>query len=146
MSKFLPGLADTTQPLWELLKSNTQWIWEDPQKEAFTSESVKAAMCHSPVLAMFDPNRDTILSADASSFGLEVVLCQQQDDGTLRPIAYISRALTATEQRYRQIEREALALTWACERLADYLVGLQFHIETDHKPLVPLLGTKHLED
>ena len=36
--------------------------------------------------------------------------------------------MTSTEQRYGQIEKEALALTWACERLADYLVGLQFHI------------------
>ena len=52
--------------------------------------------------------------------------------------------MTATEQRYGQIEKEALALTWACKQLADYLVGLQFHIETDHKPLVLLLGTKHL--
>ena len=52
-------------------------------------------MCHSPVLAMFDPNRDTILSADASSFGLGAVLRQRQDDGTLRPIAYISRAMRA---------------------------------------------------
>ena len=43
-----------------------------------------------------------------------------------------------------KIEKEALALTWACRWLADYLVGLQFHIETDHKPLVLLLGTKHL--
>ena len=95
---------------------------------------------------MFDPNQETILSADASSFGLGAVLHQRQDDRTLRPIAYISRTMTATEQRYGQIEKEALALTWACERLADYLVGLQFHIETDHKPLVLLLGTKHLED
>ena len=54
--------------------------------------------------------------------------------------------MTSTEQRYGQIEKEALALTWACKQLADYLVGIQFHIETDHKPLVPLLNTKHLED
>ena len=47
MSKFLPSLADKTHPLRELLKSNTQWIWEDPQKKAFTS--VKEAMCHSPI-------------------------------------------------------------------------------------------------
>ena len=46
--------------------------------------------------------------------------------------------MTTIEQRYGQIEKEALALTWACKRLADYLVGLQFHIETDHKPLVHL--------
>ena len=54
--------------------------------------------------------------------------------------------MTSTDQRYGQIEKEALALTWACEQLTDYLVGLHFHIETDHKPLVPLLNTKNLED
>ena len=144
MSKFLPSLADTTQPLRELLKANTQWVWEEPQKQSFLT--VKKALCSSPVLAIYDPNRETILSADASSFGLGAVLQQKQEDGTLRPIAYISRAMTSTEQRYGQIEKEALALTWACERLADYLIGLQFNIETDHKPLVPLLNTKNLED
>ena len=52
--------------------------------------------------------------------------------------------MTPTERRYAQIE--ALAFTWACERLSDYLVGLQFHIQTDHKPLVPLFSSKHLEE
>lgn len=54
--------------------------------------------------------------------------------------------MTPTETRYAQIEKEALALTWACERFADYLVGLKFHVFTDHKPLVPLLGSKNLEE
>ena len=54
--------------------------------------------------------------------------------------------MTATEQRYAQVEKEALAFTWACERLQDYLVGLTFHIQTDHKPLVPLFSTKNLDE
>ena len=37
-------------------------------------------------------------------------------------------------------------MTWACERFRDFLTGLQFQIETDHKPFVPLLGSKNLED
>ena len=64
----------------------------------------------------------------------------------MKPVAYISRSLMTTEQRYAQIEKEALAFTWACERFSDYLVGLQFHIETDHKPLVPLFSTKNLDE
>ena len=54
--------------------------------------------------------------------------------------------MTPTEQRYAQIEKEALAITWACDRFADYLMGLQFHVETDHKPLVPLLSAKRLNE
>ena len=54
--------------------------------------------------------------------------------------------MTPTEQRYAQIEKEALALTWACERFSDYLIGLVFHIQTDHKPLVPLFSSKSLEE
>ena len=85
------------------------------------------------------------MSADASSFGLGAVLLQQQDDGERRPVAYASRSMTPTEQRYAQIEKEALAITWACDRFADYLIGLKFHVETDHKPLVPLLGARRLD-
>lgn len=54
--------------------------------------------------------------------------------------------MTPTEGRYTQIDKEALAFTWECEHLADYLVGLTFHIQTDHKSLVPLFSTKYLEE
>ena len=36
-------------------------------------------------------------------------------------------------------------VTWACEHFQDYLVGLCFQVETDHKRLVPLLSTKPLD-
>ncbi len=52
--------------------------------------------------------------------------------------------MTPTEQRYAQIEKEALALTWACERLWDYLLGLHFLIQTDHKPLFSVKALEEL--
>ena len=58
----------------------------------------------------------------------------------------ISQALTLTEQRYAQIEKEALAVTWACGQFRDYLVGHCFHLETDDKPMVPLLIFKRLDE
>ena len=144
LSKFSPNLADHTQPLNELLEKDRTWIWEDAQRQAF--ENVKQMLVASPVLALFDPNLETILSADSSSYGLGAVLLQKQVTEQLLPVAYISRSMTSTERRYAQIEKEALAFTWACERLSDYLVGLQFHIQRDHKPLIPLFSTKDLEE
>ena len=105
---------------------------------------MKTILTSSETLCPYNPLLPTVVSADASSFGLGAVLRQQHDDA-LRPVAYISRALTDTEMNYAQIEKEALAVTWACERFLDYLIGLHFTVETDHKPLVPLLSTKTLD-
>ena len=54
--------------------------------------------------------------------------------------------MSDTEKRYAQIEREALAATWACEKFRQYLLGHHFILQTDHKPLVELLGMKPLAD
>ncbi len=62
-----------------------------------------------------------------------------------KPTANASRALTQTEQRYAQVEKEALGLTWACERFKDFLIGKHFEMETDHKPLLSLLGAQALD-
>ena len=48
--------------------------------------------------------------------------------------------MSGVEQRYVYMEKEALETTWACERYSNFLIGKTFHIETDHKPLVSLLG------
>ena len=122
------------------------WLWSDIQEQAF--EAVQNMVNSERELTLFDPHRPTRVSADASSYGLGAILTQQQPSGEWKPVLYISRDLTTTEQRYAQIEKEALAVTWACERLRDFLTGLQFHIYTDHKPfsLVPLLTTKGLDE
>ena len=144
LSKFSPHLAEKTRPLRELLQKDRAWLWSDSQQRAF--EEVKKSLTTAPLLSLFDPTKETVVSADASSYGLGAVLLQRQPDGGMRPISYNSRSMSPTEQRYAQIEKEALALTWACERFSDYLVGLTFTIETDHKPLVPLFSYKNLDE
>ena len=62
-----------------------------------------------------------------------------------KPIAYASRSSSDTERRYSQIEKEALAIAWACEKFANYVLRKAIHLETDHKPLVPLLNRTNLE-
>ena len=138
LGKFLPNLATVTEPLRGLLSTSSSWQWGQPQRHAFNE--IKKMLTSSPVLSLYDPNLPTKVTADSSSYGLGAVLTQQQKDGRWSPVVYASRSLTPTERRYGQIEKEALAATWSCTRFQDYLIGLTFTLETDHKPLLQLLG------
>lgn len=144
LGKFVPNLSEICQPLNELLKADREFTWSYTQQQAF--DKIKRVLTQEPVLALYDANRKTVVSSDASSYGLGAVLLQEQHDGKLRPISYASRTLSTAETRYAQIEKEALAATWACERFKDFLTGSHFMIETDHKPLLQILATKNLDD
>lgn len=142
VGKFIPHLAEKDKALRDLLSKRNSWYWGTDQNKVF--KTLKEALTSTPVLAMHDPNRDTKVSADASSYGLGGVLLQMWEEGW-RPVAYASRSLSPMEQRYAQVEKEALALTWACEHFRDFLIGKHFCLETDHKPLISLLGGQALD-
>ncbi len=116
------------------------------QCEAKAFEKIKSDLASTQVLAQYKPDAKTKVSTDASSFGLGAVLSQMLNEKEWQPVAFISRSLSETEQRYAQAVKEALAVTWAYERLSSYLISLHFTIETDHKQLLGLLGTKALDD
>ena len=142
MNKFSPNIAHMSKPLRELLSSKNSWMWTTAQEEAFTK--LKKEVSSPRVLALYDVDAKTKVSADASAYGIGAVLMQQQQ-GVWRPVAFASRTLNEAETRYAQIEKEALALTWALEKFAEYVLGKCIILETDHKPLVPILGRKSLD-
>lgn len=90
-------------------------------------------------LAYFDFSKDTEIIVDASPIGIAGILVQHID-GETDVLAYGSRSLTNVEQRYSQIEREALACTWGCEHFRQFALGAQFTLTTDHMPLLSLFG------
>lgn len=144
VAKFAPNLAEISKPLRDLLKKDSEWIWGPDQEEAF--KKLKTLLSSAPLLHHYNPGKPTMVSSDASSYGLGGVLMQKVDD-IWKPVFYASRAMTSTEQRYAQVEKEALAMTWSCEKFSDFLIGMQdFTIETDHKPLLALMKTKQLDE
>ena len=144
LMKFCPNLTEKTKPLRDLLKKENAQVWGLAQQEAF--KRLKTEMASENVLALYDPEKETTVSSDTSSFGLGAVLMQKQPSGELRPVAYASRSITVTERRYAQIEKKALAITWALERRADFLVGMRFKVQTNYKPLIPLFSTKLIDE
>ena len=137
-------IAEISQPLRELLRSNITWIWGQSQQQSF--ENVKAELNKPVVLKLYNPTAKTKVSADASSYGLGAVLLQADEDSpdSWKPVAYASRSLSDTEKRYAQIEKEALASTWASEKFRNYILGRPFILESDHKPLLNS-NSKHLD-
>lgn len=62
-------------------------------------------------------------------------------------MAYCSRWLTEAETRYVPIEKKRLATVWPCEKFEKYIYSLEhFKLVTDHKPLVPIMNSKDLDN
>ena len=133
ISKFVENFSETTAPLRELLHNDVEWCWQDRHQKTF--EALKRAITNPPVLAYYNVKKPVTLTCDASKSGLGAACLQEG-----RPVAYASRALTETEQNYAQIEKELLAVVFACKRFDDFVYGRPIEVETDHKPLVTILN------
>ncbi|KAL0148283.1 hypothetical protein M9458_056429 [Cirrhinus mrigala] len=136
--KFLPHYSATTAPLRRLLRKDEPWVWTQACSDAV--RGLKVQLTTAPVLAHFDISSPTWVTCDASATAIGAVLSQTQR-GVEKPIAFASRALNQTEQRYSVGEREALACIWACERWHLYLYGRAFTLRTDLQALTALLST-----
>ena len=89
---------------------------------------IKKLSSTTPVLRFYDPNEELVIQCDASQEGLGAALMQLG-----KPIAFASRALTETETRYAQIEKEALSIVFTLEKFHQYTSGRKIVVESDHK-------------
>ena len=118
-------------------------------REAF--DHLKAACLQAPILAFPDFNKPFLLETDASGRGLGAVLSQKQADGRYHPIAYASRVMNETEQRYHSNKQEFLALKWAVtEQFHEYLSPCgknrnEFVVHTDNNPLTYIFSSANLD-
>ena len=94
-------------------------------------------MTSAPVLTFPSDHGKFRLECDASNFATGVVLSQYQEDSTLHPIAFMSKALTKVERNYQIHDKEMLAIIWALEEWRHFLEGTveKFEVYTDHKNL-----------
>jgi hypothetical protein len=91
-----------------------------------------------------DPKRKTILYVDASPYQVGAKLVQETGDGEFFLIGVASKALSDTEKRYEQAQREALAFVFGCMRYEYYLLGRKFTIRTDAEGIAKIFDQKSL--
>ena len=133
MGTFIPNLSHHTELLWAMLKKDNVFHLEDKQTRSFQQVKTLIAKDNTP-LRYCDRNLPVTVQADASLRGLGACLIQQHK-GKYQPITFASKSLTDAETRYANIERELLAIVFACECFSTYLLGRSLVAESDHKPL-----------
>ena len=152
---FIKGFAKIAVPLYDLTSSDnkdkkSEHVDLFPEAlEAF--DHLKAACLQAPILAFPDFNKPFLLETDASGRGLGAVLSQKQADGRYHPIAYCSRVMNETKQRYHSNKQEFLALKWAVtEQFHEYLSPYgknrnEFVVHTDNNPLTCIFSSANLD-
>jgi transposase InsO family protein len=138
--RFINHFSIIAKPLSDLTKKSIPFHWSHDQQTAF--ETLRDAIIQTPVIAMFDPDKQCSIFTDASKIGIGAILTQKDEQNNDRVIAYYSKRLNPTQENYSASELECLAVVEAVEHFDNYL-HQPFKIITDHSALKWLLNFKN---
>jgi hypothetical protein len=104
------------------------WRWDPIHQQAF--DNLKATIAKETALAYLDFSKPFEIYMDASSMQLGAVITQDN-----RPIAFFSRKLSKTQQKYNVTEIELLAIVETLKEFKGMRWGQDIKVYTDHKNL-----------
>ena len=133
--RFVKNFAGVVGPLTDLTKKGVPWQWGPYQRHAF--QQLKDVLCTALVVLFLDPELPYTVVTNTSGLAAGGVLMQDQGAG-LQPLAFLSRQLKPTEQRYSTYERELVAVAYCLQYWRHYLEGCPSGVIviTDHQPLI----------
>ena len=88
-----------------------------------------------------DWNKDFEIMCDASDFAMGAVLGQKAEK-MFKAIYYASKTFNEARENYSNIEKEMLAIVFACEKFRPYILGSHVMIHTDHAAIKYLMEKK----
>ena len=134
--KFIEKASEKLEPLHNLLRKGKQFKWTEECNRSF--EQTKEHLCSSPVLAIYDQDKEVFIFTDASDHGAGAVLKQPGENGVLHPVAYFSKRWSPSQRKASVIYKECLAIKEAISFWKFWLIGREFQVASDHKPLEQL--------
>lgn len=141
VDRFIINRAEKTKHMRNIVQENN-FVWNSELQEEF--DELRRLFIHQiETLGFYNNKHKTELIVDASPVGLGAVLVQFDEDNQARIIQCASKSLSKAEQRYPQVQREALAIVWAVERFQSLLRGIKFTIRTDNEGNEFIFGEEH---
>lgn len=134
------------RPLTELIRKDTEFIWDDRRAEAFGA--LKHAVSSAPALRAIDYESESpvILSVDSSQIATGFILSQIDEKGKRRPARYGSIPMSERESNYSQPKLELYGLFRALRHYRLYLIGVKtLHVEVDAKYIKGMLNEPDLQ-
>jgi hypothetical protein len=125
--KFIKNYEKIATPLTTLLKKNS-FTWTPAVAQAF--QTLKMAMCTTPILALPNFTKAFVLECDTSGKGIGVVLMQEG-----RSLAFTSKQLSERNLGKSIYEKEMLAIFHVVDLWRPYLLGKCFQIKKDYQSL-----------
>lgn len=136
--KFIKSMSSLRHPIDKLFRKDAEFEWTKECQSAF--DRFKEILSSDLMLVHYNPNVDICVAADASQNGIGAVAYHAYPDGSMKAFYHVSRRLTETEQRYSQIEKEALAIVFGVTKFRKYIWGRKFKLFTDHRPLLAIFN------
>ena len=142
--RYIYNYSDIVIPLTRLTRKNVPWNFDNNCRESFNL--LKKAFTTAPVLTQWKPDCQIIVESDASDYALAAIISIQESDGSVHPVAFLSRTFNSSELNYDIHDKELLAIHEAFVAWRHYLEGSTFPIDvvTDHKNLEYFSTTKIL--
>ena len=114
-------------------KDKVPYNWRPGHQQAFIQ--MKKEISSAPMLAYYNPKKQTMLQTNSSIIGLGAWLMQEE-----KPVYFANKALTEAQKGYVAVEIESPVVAWAMEKFHHFLYASHFMLETDQKLLEAILS------
>ena len=137
--RFIRDFLKIARPLCRLLEKDTKFKFDESCQNSF--EEIKSRLLEALIMVKPDWNKDFEIMCDASDFAMGAVLGQKAEK-MFKAIYYASKTFNEARENYSNIEKEMLAIVFACEKFWPYILGSHVMIHTDHAAIKYLMEKK----
>ncbi|QRW18204.1 Transposon Tf2-12 polyprotein [Rhizoctonia solani] len=125
--QFIPNFGNMARPLYNLLKKDSTWKWEQAEQQSF--DGLKKCLTSAPLLLQPDTTKQFYVECDALDYATGAILSQRNLEGKLAPVAYLSKSLSPAEKNYDIFDKELLAVIRAFKEWRHLLEGSELPVQ-----------------